>query len=106
MRTLRELALRQALLRDVFGVPPDLTCPPPRRPRGWHPGRVGLLIRLVELLIVLLPLTGLIVAAVKALTGNRRRAEESPDADRALPTADTAGCFGFGLPDFLDAFEH
>jgi hypothetical protein len=52
---------------------------------------VGLLIRLVELLIVLLPLTGLIVAAVKALTGNRRRAEEPPDADRALPTADTAG---------------
>jgi hypothetical protein len=54
---------------------------------------VGLLIRLVELLIVLLPLTGVIVAAVKALTGNKRRPERPQEADRAPTTdaADTAG---------------
>jgi hypothetical protein len=53
---------------------------------------VGLLIRLVELLIVLLPLTGVIVAAVKALTGNKRRPETPHEVDRAATpdAADTA----------------
>jgi len=56
---------------------------------------VGLLIRLVELLIVLLPLTGVIVAAVRALTGNKRRPETPPEADRA-PTSDAADTAGTG----------
>lgn len=53
---------------------------------------MGLLIRLAELLIVVLPLAGATVAAVRAFSANRRRAEQ-PDADRAgLPeTASTAG---------------
>lgn len=54
---------------------------------------MGLLIRLVELLIVVLPLTGVIVAAVRALTGNRRRAERPRDAD---PPATTAAGPGAG----------
>jgi hypothetical protein len=43
---------------------------------------VGLLIRLAELLIVILPLAGLIITAVKAFTANKRRAGETHDADR------------------------
>lgn len=56
----------------------------------WHPGRVGLLIRLAELLIVLLPLAGATVAAVRAFGANRRRPEPQPRADRteAPPTGD------------------
>jgi len=50
-----------------------------------------LLFRLVELLVVLLPLAGLIMAAVKAFAAYRRRAEEPQDFDRALmPDAATA----------------
>lgn len=46
----------------------------------------------MELLIVLLPLTGVIVAAVKALTGTKRRPEKPPEVDRASTSdaADTA----------------
>ncbi|MGZ4512040.1 MAG: hypothetical protein ACXVX1_02320 [Mycobacterium sp.] len=53
---------------------------------------MGLLIRLAELLIVILPLAGATVAAVRAFSANRRRAEQ-PDADRSGPpdTAATAG---------------
>ncbi len=40
---------------------------------------MGLLFRLAELLIVLVPLAGLIIGAVKAFAANRRRAEEPQD---------------------------
>ncbi|KKC03245.1 hypothetical protein [Mycobacterium nebraskense] len=51
---------------------------------------MGLLIRLAELLIVILPLAAATVAAVRAFGANRRRAEQ-PDADRAgLPDTATA----------------
>lgn len=49
---------------------------------------MGVIFRLAELLLVLLPLVGLATAAVKAFGANRRRAEESQDPDRArLPDA-------------------
>jgi hypothetical protein len=43
---------------------------------------VGLLIRLAELLIVILPLAGMVIAAIRAFGANKRRAEQSPDSDR------------------------
>lgn len=46
------------------------------RQGGWHPGQVGLIFRLAELLILILPLTGAIVAAVRAFGAYRRRADE------------------------------
>jgi len=50
---------------------------------------VGLLFRLAELLIVILPLTGAIIAAVKAFAANKRRTREP--RDRApMPDAATA----------------
>jgi hypothetical protein len=65
------------------------------RLRGWHPGYVGLLIRLAELLIVILPLAGVTIAAVRAFAANRRRAEEPQGSDRAriadAANAPTAG---------------
>jgi hypothetical protein len=48
---------------------------------------VGLLIRLAELLIVILPLTGMVIAAVRAFGANKRRTEERQELDRA-PTAE------------------
>ncbi|OBH00665.1 MULTISPECIES: hypothetical protein [unclassified Mycobacterium] len=47
---------------------------------------MGLLIRLAELLIVILPLTGMVIAAVRAFTANKRRAEEPNDVGRTRPT--------------------
>lgn len=52
---------------------------------------MGLLIRLAELLIVILPLAGVAVAAVKTFTANKRRAERprealDPAGERAEPT--------------------
>jgi hypothetical protein len=44
---------------------------------------VGLLIRLAELLIVILPLTGMVIAAVRAFGANKRRTEERQELDRA-----------------------
>jgi hypothetical protein len=44
---------------------------------------VGLLFRLAELLVVILPLAGVVVAAMRTLATNKRRAEESQDSDRA-----------------------
>jgi hypothetical protein len=38
---------------------------------------------LAELLIVILPLTGMVIAAVRAFGANRRRTEEPPEFDRA-----------------------
>jgi hypothetical protein len=57
---------------------------------------VGLLFRLAELLIVILPLTGAVIAAVRAFTAHQRRThEQSPDFDRGpapnAPVAATAG---------------
>ncbi|BBZ69744.1 hypothetical protein [Mycobacterium paraseoulense] len=43
---------------------------------------MGLLIRLAELLIVILPLAGATVAAVRAFGANRRRPQPPPDAER------------------------
>jgi hypothetical protein len=48
---------------------------------------VGLLIRLAELLIVILPLTGMVIAAVRAFGANRRRAEERHELDRPAEAA-------------------
>jgi hypothetical protein len=44
---------------------------------------MGLLFRLAEFLILVLPLSGVIIAAVKAFTANRRRAADSPSPPRA-----------------------
>jgi hypothetical protein len=56
---------------------------------------VGLLIRLAELLIVLLPLTGAIVAAARAFGAYRRRADEqSREFDRTQPDAHAAAGAG------------
>jgi hypothetical protein len=45
---------------------------------------VGLLFRLAELLLVLVPLAGVIIAAVKAFSANKRPGEESRDPDRTI----------------------
>lgn len=52
---------------------------------------VGLLFRLVELLIVMLPLAGIIVAAIKAFSASQRRGEQSRAADPAPLAGNTAG---------------
>ncbi|AKN16997.1 hypothetical protein [Mycobacterium haemophilum] len=44
---------------------------------------MGLLFRLAELLIVILPLAGVVVAAMRAFAANQRRAEESQNSDPA-----------------------
>jgi hypothetical protein len=45
---------------------------------------------LAEFLIVILPLAGMVIAAIRAFTANKRRAEESRDSDRArIPDAAT-----------------
>ncbi|WP_374025964.1 hypothetical protein [Mycobacterium sp. HNNTM2301] len=44
---------------------------------------MGLLIRLAELLIVILPLVGAAVAVVRSFGANRRAAEQAPVVDRA-----------------------
>lgn len=59
--------------------------------RGWHPGHVGLLLRLAELLIVILPLTGAIVAAIRAFSANKRRGEQSQHPRRAPLHDEVAG---------------
>ena len=41
----------------------------------WHPGHVGLLFRLVEFLIVVVPLVGIIIAAVRGFSANKRPGE-------------------------------
>ncbi|OBI41782.1 hypothetical protein [Mycobacterium sp. E796] len=48
---------------------------------------MGLLIRLAELLIVILPLTGMVIAAVRAFGANRRRTEARPELDRPAEVA-------------------
>jgi hypothetical protein len=56
-----------------------------RRESGWHPGHVGLLFRLAELLIVIVPLAGIVIGALKAFRASKPRAAESQDDDRELP---------------------
>jgi hypothetical protein len=52
---------------------------------------VGLLFRLAELLLLILPLAGMAVAAIKAFGAARRRVEESRDSGRArIPDDATA----------------
>ena len=47
--------------------------------RRWHPGGVGLLIvRLVELLIVIVPLIGVLYGGFKAVSKVRERADDAP----------------------------
>jgi hypothetical protein len=55
----------------------------------WHPGRVGLIFRLAELLIVILPLAGVVVAAVKAYKRQRTAAPDSAGADAAAAARPT-----------------
>jgi len=56
---------------------------------------VGLLIRLVELLIVILPLAGVTLAVVKAFAANRRRSEQPQDFDYTrMPDAATTASTG------------
>jgi hypothetical protein len=49
---------------------------------------VGLLFRLAELLILILPLAGIVIGALKAFRANKRRAAESQDDGRGLPRHD------------------
>jgi hypothetical protein len=43
---------------------------------------VGLVFRLAELLIVILPLAGVVIGAMRAFASNKRRSEEAQDSDR------------------------
>jgi hypothetical protein len=52
---------------------------------------MGLVFRLVELLLLILPLAGLIVAGVKALSAYQRRGVESAEAPPAPEKRDTGG---------------
>ena len=54
--------------------------------RRWHPGHVGLIFRLAELLIVLVPLAGVIFAGFRAF----QRYAQSPDRT-PTPYDDVAG---------------
>jgi hypothetical protein len=49
---------------------------------------VGLLFRLAELLILILPLAGIVIGGLKALRAHKRRAEELQEYGRALPRHD------------------
>jgi hypothetical protein len=58
---------------------------------------MGLLFRLAEFLILVLPLSGLIIAAFRAFAANRRRAAASPENARATePDSDRSGPVRFG----------
>jgi hypothetical protein len=55
----------------------------------WHSGDVGLVFRLVELLIVILPLVGIIVAAIKAFgAADKRRGEHRDESLQVGPQQD------------------
>jgi hypothetical protein len=49
---------------------------------------MGLIFRLLELLIVIVPLAGVIIAAVKAFSAVQRRSDQPADARREEPTDD------------------
>ena len=51
---------------------------------------MGVLFRLAEVLIVILPLAGMVIAAIRAFGANKRRAEESQDSNRARIPNDLA----------------
>jgi hypothetical protein len=48
---------------------------------GRHSGWVGLLVRLVELLIVIVPLVGVIIAGVRAVSRARERQSDAPTGE-------------------------
>jgi hypothetical protein len=48
---------------------------------GRHSGWVGLLVRLVELLIVIVPLVGVIIAGVRAISRARERQSDAPTGE-------------------------
>jgi hypothetical protein len=51
---------------------------------------VGLLFRLAEFLIVVLPIAGMVIAAIRAFAANKRRGEESQRSDRTQAPDDAA----------------
>jgi hypothetical protein len=51
---------------------------------------VGLLFRLAEFLIVIVPLAGMIIAAIRAFSANKRPTDNSPGPDRAGSTGNQA----------------
>jgi hypothetical protein len=51
---------------------------------------VGLLFRLAEFLIVVVPLVGIVVAAVRGFSANKRPAETTPGADRTATRGNQA----------------
>ena len=51
-----------------------------RAPWWWHPDLVGLVFRLVEFLLVLVPLVGVVYAIIKAVSVARGRQAERLDA--------------------------
>ena len=55
---------------------------------------MGLLFRLLELLIVILPLAGAAFAAIRAFSAHQRRAEEPRDPDRAPAPETVTGSIG------------
>ena len=61
-------------------------------PRRWHPGVVGLIFRLVELLLVLLPVVGAIVAVTRGISAARRRDDDGhAPTHEAIPAGQPAG---------------
>lgn len=57
---------------------------------------MGLLIRLAELLIVILPLAGMVIAAIRAFGANKRRAEGAQDSDQQRIPDDAAATVSSG----------
>jgi hypothetical protein len=51
---------------------------------------VGVIFRLAELLIVILPVAGMVIAAIRVFGANKRRAEQSQDSNRARIPDDAA----------------
>src|SRR6185295_10757363 len=54
----------------------------------WHPGNVGLLFRLVELLIVVVPIAGIFIAGVRTWQRIHTQADAAPvEPDTAVVTS-------------------
>ena len=74
-------------------TPDELTTETTKQPPQWHPGLVGLPFRLAELLLVIVPLVGVTIAAIKAISATPRR-PDGPSHD-AIEVAETrAGSTG------------
>lgn len=52
---------------------------------SWHPGQMGLVFRLIELLVITLPLVGVGYATFRAITSARARAEREAALDPQNP---------------------